>query len=88
MERTSLIKEFVPYFADYRKGDREIYNRFFKPDVIPNFTYTRLVSDLPEEAEIVDQYNKKALIIHKRNATEKKKKQNTIWSRMREGEWY
>jgi len=56
LEKTSLIKETISYMQDYRKGEREIYNKLFKPDVIPNFTFTRLVSDLPDNAEIVDQY--------------------------------
>ncbi|MBU2615489.1 MAG: type II/IV secretion system ATPase subunit [Nanoarchaeota archaeon] len=56
MERLALIKEALPYIQDYRKGDRDIYHRFFKPDVIPNFTFARLVSDFPEDAEIMDQY--------------------------------
>ncbi len=55
-EATSLIKTAEPYLEDYSKGDREIYHKLFKPDVIPNFTFTRLVSDLPEDAEILDQY--------------------------------
>jgi flagellar protein FlaI len=55
VEKTKLI-QFVLPLENYQKGNREIYNRIFKPDVIPNFTFTRLVSDLPEEAEIVDQY--------------------------------
>ena len=46
----------VPYLSDYKRGDREIYSRVFRPDVIPNFTFTRLISDLPEDSEIVDQY--------------------------------
>ncbi|MFH1311197.1 MAG: type II/IV secretion system ATPase subunit [Nanoarchaeota archaeon] len=57
MEKLGLIKEASKYFDDYRKGEREIYNKIFKPDVIPNFTFTRLVSDLPEDVEIIDQYN-------------------------------
>jgi type IV secretory pathway ATPase VirB11/archaellum biosynthesis ATPase len=56
MEKTNFIQEAVPYMDDYRKGDREIYNKLFKPDVIPNFTFTRLISGLPEDSEIVDQY--------------------------------
>ena len=56
MEKTSLIQEVIPYMKEYRKGEREIYNKIFKPDVIPNFTFTRLVSDLPEDSEIIDQY--------------------------------
>lgn len=55
-EKTKLIQKMLPYLQDYQRGDREIYYKFFKPDVIPNFTFTRLVSDLPEEAEIIAQY--------------------------------
>ncbi len=56
VEETKIIQVAIPYLEDYQKGDREIYNKIFKPDVIPNFTFTRLVSDLPENVEIVDQY--------------------------------
>jgi len=55
-EKTKLIQAVFPYLGEYQRGDREIYHKIFKPDVIPNFTFTRLVSDLPREAEIVDQY--------------------------------
>ncbi|MCK5624547.1 type II/IV secretion system ATPase subunit [Candidatus Pacearchaeota archaeon] len=55
-EETKLLKAAEQYLGEYQKGDREIYHKFFKPDVIPNFTFTRLVSDLPEDAEIIDQY--------------------------------
>ncbi|MBU2504084.1 MAG: type II/IV secretion system ATPase subunit [Nanoarchaeota archaeon] len=56
MEKIRLIQEVRPYLDDYRKADREIYNKLFKPDAIPNFTLSRLISDLPSDAEIVDQY--------------------------------
>jgi archaeal flagellar protein FlaI len=56
-EQTSLMKEALSYLDDYRRGSREIYHRFFRPDIIPNFTFTRLVADLPKDSEIVDQYN-------------------------------
>jgi len=54
--KTKLIQDFQKHLLEYRRGDREIYNKFFRPDVIANFTFTRLVSDLPEDAEIIDQY--------------------------------
>jgi type IV secretory pathway ATPase VirB11/archaellum biosynthesis ATPase len=54
MEETSLIREGKT--REYEIGSREIYQEFFRPDVIPNFTFTRLVSQLPEDAEIVDEY--------------------------------
>ncbi len=55
IEKTKLIQAVLP-LENYQKGNRDIYNKIFRPDVIPNFTFTRLVSDLPEDAEIVDQY--------------------------------
>jgi flagellar protein FlaI len=51
-----LIKAIMPYLDDYKLGSRGIYSRVFRPDIIPNFTFTRLVSQLPEDAEIMDQY--------------------------------
>ena len=56
IEKTKFIQAVIPYLKDYRRGDREIYQKFFRADVIPNFTFTRLVSDLPTDAEIIDQY--------------------------------
>lgn len=56
MERLSLLREAAPYISTHKKGDRSVYEKLFRPDVIPNFTFTRLVSDLPDGAEIVDQY--------------------------------
>src|SRR3989344_2991898 len=56
LEKTKLIHAASSYLDSYQKGNREIYNKIFKADVIPNFTFTRLVFDLPDDAEIVDQY--------------------------------
>ena len=56
LEKTKLIQEAAPYMEGYQKGNRGIYYKLFKPDVIPNFTFTRLISDLPSDAEIIDQY--------------------------------
>lgn len=56
LENTQLIQLALPFLENYKKGEREIYNRIFKVDIIPNFTFTRLISDLPDEAEILDQY--------------------------------
>jgi type IV secretory pathway ATPase VirB11/archaellum biosynthesis ATPase len=52
---TELIRKMENYFADYN-FNRDVYYHFFRPEIIPNFTFTRLVSSLPEDAEILDQY--------------------------------
>ena len=53
---TMLIAESEKYFGEYRFGGRDIYFHFFRADIIPNFTFTRLAASLPEDAEIVHQY--------------------------------
>ena len=56
LQGTKLIQGLINYLADYQKGGREIYHRIFEPDVIPNFTFTRLVSEIPQDVEIINQY--------------------------------
>jgi len=56
LENTKLIIECRPYLSRYSFGKRDIYHKFFRPDIIPNFTFTRLASSLPEGAKIVHQY--------------------------------
>ncbi|MCW8965263.1 MAG: ATPase, T2SS/T4P/T4SS family [Candidatus Pacearchaeota archaeon] len=73
IEKTKLIQEVLP-LENYHKGEREIYHRVFKPDVIPDFTFTRLVMDLPDEAEIMDQYEVKINNYDKSYVTILKKK--------------
>ncbi|MCX6748645.1 MAG: ATPase, T2SS/T4P/T4SS family, partial [Candidatus Pacearchaeota archaeon] len=51
MDSLTLIKEARELYS----GNREAYNQFFRADVIPNFTFTRLMAGMPE-AEIVDEY--------------------------------
>jgi len=56
MGKSKIIENAKHYLGDYQRGSREIYHKIFTADVIPNFTFTRLVSDLPEDAEIINQY--------------------------------
>ena len=55
LKNTELIRKAEKYLEDYNYS-REIYYTIFRPEIIPNFTFTRLVSSLPEGAEILDQY--------------------------------
>ena len=57
LKKMQLIQASLPYLEDYEIGDRSIYEKLFRVDIIPNFTFTRLVSELPDDAEIIDQYN-------------------------------
>ncbi len=37
-------------------GNRDIYSSFFRPDIIPNFAFTRLDSKIPKGAKLIDEY--------------------------------
>jgi len=56
VEKLELIIDSKKFMGDFHKGDRNIYYRVLKPDAIPNFTFSRLVQDLPDDSELVDQY--------------------------------
>ena len=56
LEDTNLIKELKNVIDDYSFGRREIYKEIFRPDILPNFTFTRLISKFPIDSELVDQY--------------------------------
>jgi len=56
LEDTGLIKKVIDYLEGYPIGGRDIYRNIFRPDVLPNFTFTRLVARFPENAELIDQY--------------------------------
>lgn len=56
LQETKLIKEFGDKVELFSVNGREIYSNIFRPDILPNFTFTRLVAQLPEGAELIDQY--------------------------------
>ena len=57
LSKTKLIKQAK--VEAHHIGDREIYAQFFRPDIIPNFTFTRLMAAIPKEAELIDEYTLK-----------------------------
>ncbi|MDO8508877.1 MAG: type II/IV secretion system ATPase subunit [Nanoarchaeota archaeon] len=56
LEGTKLIQSLIGVIGEYGFGDREIYSEVFRPDILPNFTFTRLMAQLPKNAEFIDQY--------------------------------
>ncbi|MBU2522733.1 MAG: Flp pilus assembly complex ATPase component TadA [Nanoarchaeota archaeon] len=56
LEKTRLVTDSEEYLTAFHVGNREIYKRFFRPDVVPNFTFTRLMSSIPHGAELLDEY--------------------------------
>ncbi|MFH0808428.1 MAG: type II/IV secretion system ATPase subunit [archaeon] len=55
-EELGLVKKLKGFFDSYPVGDRAIYGEVFRADIMPNFTFTRMVAKLPDDAEIVKQY--------------------------------
>ena len=51
-----LIKKLKLSFDSYSGGDRDIYSEVFRSDIMPNFTFTRMIARVPDDAEIVEQY--------------------------------
>ena len=52
---TKLLKRAAKELVEKPVG-REMYKSIFRPDILPNFTFTRLVAQIPEDAELLDQY--------------------------------
>jgi len=57
MNNLGIIKVVKDEIGKHKPGSRLLYGKIFRPDIIPNFTFTRLVAQLPSDAEIVDQYD-------------------------------
>ena len=55
-EKLKLIQKLKPHFESYPVFGREIYSEVFRPDIMPNFTFTRVLAKIPDNAEVIDQY--------------------------------
>jgi len=58
--KTKLISLLADVVETYAVGDRAVYDSIFRPNILPNFTFTRLVAQLPEKGELLDQYEIRA----------------------------
>ncbi len=56
LERCKLIQLASPDLDGYKVGERDLYKRFFKPQMRPFFMYTKLVTTYPTGAEEIDSY--------------------------------
>ena len=55
-EELGVVRKLKGFFDAYPSGDRAIYGEVFRADIMPNFTFTRMVAKIPSDAEIVKQY--------------------------------
>jgi len=44
-----LVRNLKGFFDSYQSGDRAIYTEVFRADIMPNFTFTRMVAKIPGE---------------------------------------
>jgi len=51
-----IIRLAEPYLKEYSPDNRVIYERLFKPIIMPNFLYTRVITSYPTGAEELDVY--------------------------------
>lgn len=56
LEKLTIIKTVKERLLGFKLGDRTLYTELFRPEIVPNFTFTRLMASFPPEAEMVDQY--------------------------------
>ncbi len=56
LEQTKLLIFMQEKLGDTGISNRTAYKIIFRPDILPNFTFTRLVSQFPEGSEMIDQY--------------------------------
>jgi len=52
-----IIKKLKNFFDSYISGDRIIYSEVFRANIMPNFTFTRMIAKIPEDAKIIKQYS-------------------------------
>lgn len=56
LEQTKIIQLLKDKLENFPSQSRELYQQFFRPEVLPNFTFTRLMAQLPEQAQLINQY--------------------------------
>ncbi|RLF37137.1 MAG: secretion system protein [Thermoplasmata archaeon] len=57
LNKTTMIKQVATKLEGLEVGNRSIYTEIFRPEVLPNFTFTRLMTELPIDAEIIEEYS-------------------------------
>ncbi len=58
-EKTAFIQQALSkneLINKYQLNSREIYKEIFRPEIVPNFTFTRLMASLPGDGEIIEEY--------------------------------
>ncbi len=56
LEETTMIQAVQKDLAGFHIGDRGLYRKLFQPTIKPNFMYTKLMTQFPEDGEILASY--------------------------------
>jgi len=56
LDKLRLIIIAKPYLPGYKLGDRSVYRRIFRPTIRPDFMFTKLMAQFPEEGEELEAY--------------------------------
>lgn len=56
LEKTKLITIAKPYLAGYQLGNREVYRKFFRPTIKPDFMFTKLMAAFPAQGIEIGAY--------------------------------
>ncbi len=56
LEKTRLITIAQPYLPGYKISDRAVYRKIFSPFIKPDFMFTKLMANFPQDAEELDNY--------------------------------
>ena len=57
IEQLKLIKILMPHSETYHLGQREIYDFAFHPTTRPDFMYTKLISEFPDNGNLQESYD-------------------------------
>lgn len=56
IEQLPLIALLLPHTKEYTVGQRDVYNNIFHPTTRPDFMYTRLITEYPENGNLEESY--------------------------------
>ncbi|MBW3020942.1 type II/IV secretion system ATPase subunit [Candidatus Woesearchaeota archaeon] len=55
-EKTTFIRLVKPFLSGYKLGDRSVYKNLFRPIIKPDFMFTKLMAQYPEDGDIIGSY--------------------------------
>ncbi len=57
IEKLIIIRRLLPHLKEYKFGERMLYSYVLHPLTRPDFMYTKLLREFPDEGELLESYN-------------------------------